>query len=400
MKKENSVEINLESLTRVTPFVLAANDDTVVTWASRAVRKRVADAVGKHVSELIEWGNGSEGVSSESIVHQVGGPYKFGLLHRGPALPLIGWWLCVSSGFVLLATPEVRTDEDLLLFSFDDFPPHDHSVDLLVARDESRHSLVEAAHAAEVLKSANAALEREVAERQRVQEALRRSNQELEQFAYVASHDLQEPLRMVSSYVGLLAKRYRGKLDKDADEFIQYAVDGAERMRRLINDLLVYSRVGTRGKEFQPTECEEVLGQALLNLEVAIAESAAVITHDPLPKVRADEGQLVQLLQNLIGNAIKFRNSGVPAIHVSARSDTREWVFSVKDNGIGIDPQFSERIFGVFQRLHTQKEYPGSGIGLAVCKRIVERHGGRIWVESEVGKGATFFFTIPKQQEE
>jgi PAS domain S-box-containing protein len=224
---------------------------------------------------------------------------------------------------------------------------------------------------------------------------LERSNAELEQFAYVASHDLQEPLRMITGYTNLLSKRYRGKLDASADEFIGFAVDGANRMRVLINDLLIYSRVGSQGKRPKPTDCELVLSQTLAGLEVVIQESAAKVTHDPLPTVNGDDVQLGQLFQNLIGNALKYRNGHAPMVHIGCERRGSDWLLSIRDNGIGIDPRFAEKIFIIFQRLHTREQYPGTGIGLAVCKRIVERHGGKIWVESEPDKGSTFYFTLP-----
>ncbi len=236
---------------------------------------------------------------------------------------------------------------------------------------------------------------------------LERSNKELQMFASIASHDLQEPLRIVSGFAQLLAQRYKGKLDKSADDFIGYIVDGAERMQQLIRDLLEYSRVTTRGNPFRSASCDAAMQRALTNLKTAIEESKALITADPLPVVTADESQLVHLFQNLIGNAVKYRREHEPPhIHISAKniSDSAVrsaletgWLFSVQDNGIGIEPRYFDRIFQVFQRLHKREEYPGTGIGLAICKKIVERHGGSIWVESEAGKGSVFFFTLPER---
>jgi PAS domain S-box-containing protein len=224
---------------------------------------------------------------------------------------------------------------------------------------------------------------------------LNRSNQELEQFANIASHDLQEPLRMVASYTQLLSRRYKGKLDADADEFIAYAVDGARRMQRLIQDLLAYSRVGSKAGNLRDISSEDALRQALQNLRGVIQESGALVTHDPLPSVMADEIQLIQLFQNLVGNAIKYQNPGIPQVQIAAtRNGRKKWTFSVKDNGLGIEPQYFERIFGMFQRLHKREEFAGTGIGLAICKKIVERHGGRISVESKLGLGSTFKFAL------
>ena len=224
---------------------------------------------------------------------------------------------------------------------------------------------------------------------------LNRSNDELQQFAYLASHDLQEPLRMVASYTQLVARRYKGKLDADADEFIAFAVDGANRMQRLIQDLLLYSRVERVGQELMQVSSAGALQKALFNLQGAIEQSGALVTQGPLPEVTADESQLTQLFQNLVGNAIKYKGPGVPQIHVSAaRNGAPKWIFSVRDNGLGIEPQFFEKIFGMFQRLHKRGEFEGTGIGLAICKKIVERHGGSISVESEPGLGSTFSFTL------
>jgi len=224
---------------------------------------------------------------------------------------------------------------------------------------------------------------------------LNRSNAELEQFAYVSSHDLQEPLRMVASYLQLLQMDYKGKLDGEADEYINFAVDGSIRMQHLIDDLLEFSRVTTQAREFEPIDCELVYKQVLPNLETSIKENEAIITHDKLPEVMADSTQLTQVFQNLISNAIKFRSEKTPKIHISSRKEDDQWIFSVTDNGIGIDPKHSDRIFEVFKRLHKRREYPGTGIGLSICKKIIERHEGRIWVKSKPGNGSTFYFTLP-----
>jgi len=248
-------------------------------------------------------------------------------------------------------------------------------------------------------------ISREITERKKAEEhlvkmvgELKRSNEELQQFAYVASHDLQEPLRMVASFTQLLAKRYQGRLDADADEFISYAVDGSNRMRGLIQDLLVYSRVGTSAKTLQEISSEKALKDALANLRATIQESRAVITHDSLPNLTSDDTQLIQVFQNLVGNAIKYHGPEVPHVHVSAtKNGIHEWIFSVRDNGLGIDPQYFERIFVIFQRLHGREEFKGTGIGLAICKKIVERLGGRIWVESQPKEGSTFHFALPER---
>jgi PAS domain S-box-containing protein len=245
--------------------------------------------------------------------------------------------------------------------------------------------------AEEELRRAHAELEAKVRE-------LARSNEELQQFAYVASHDLQEPLRMVSSYTQLLGRRYASHLDSDAREFMGYIVEGSARMKQLIEDLLAYSRVGTRVREFRDVSSEAALEKALANLRGAQERTNAAVSHDALPAVHADEGQLIQLFQNLVGNAIKFRGTEEPRIHVSARAQDGAWLFSVADNGIGLDPEYAERIFLMFQRLHNREEYPGTGIGLAICKKIVDRHGGRIWVDGRPGNGCTFFFTLPMKE--
>jgi signal transduction histidine kinase len=253
--------------------------------------------------------------------------------------------------------------------------------------------------AEEEVRQLNTGLERRVTERtaelaERAKE-LARSNAELQQFAYVASHDLQEPLRMVASFTQLLAKRYNDKLDDDAREFIGYAVDGATRMQTLISDLITYSRVGSQGKPFAPTDVDALLRRVLESLKFTTEESEAVISHDPLPVVMADPQQLGQLFQNLLTNAIKFRGEEPPRVRISAEKNGGDRKFSIRDNGIGISQEHADRIFIIFQRLHTKTEYPGTGIGLAICKKIVERHGGRIWVDAPPGGGSMFCFTFP-----
>jgi PAS domain S-box-containing protein len=233
-------------------------------------------------------------------------------------------------------------------------------------------------------------------ERENAIKALKRSNEDLKQFAYVASHDLQEPLRMVASYTQLLAERYEDQLDEKANKFIHYAVDGAARMQALIRDLLAFSRVETRAQGFKAVDAHSALGVAIANLKAMIDETATLVTTEDLPSILADESQLTQVFQNLISNGIKFRKpSATPNIHVSAKRLEGQWRFAVQDNGIGIDTKYKDRVFVVFQRLHTRHEYPGTGIGLSMCKRIVDRHGGRIWFESSPGKGSTFYFTLP-----
>jgi len=337
-------------------------------------------------------------------------------------------WVFIASAFCLMAVRRAFSSHPISLWAFGTWYPPD-LVDgsfalaisilmlfgvLLIAPlfrtiKQSKAILLQAKEDLEIkvaeqtvaLREANARLSVELDERRQAEarladyaQELRRSNAELEQFAYVASHDLQEPLRMVASFSQLLAKRYQGKLDQDADDFIGFAVDGARRMQALINDLLAFSRVGTRGRAFEPTDSNAVLQKALTNLTTLMEESQAVVTHGPLPTILADGGQLMQVFQNLIANAIKFRGSEPPRIHLAAETQGEGWRYAVQDNGIGIAKEHQERIFTIFQRLHPRSEYPGTGIGLAICKKIVERHGGRIWVDSELGKGSTFYFTI------
>jgi light-regulated signal transduction histidine kinase (bacteriophytochrome) len=266
---------------------------------------------------------------------------------------------------------------------------------LTTANEELRASRAAAMNLMEDAVAAREETERAKEALQKSAEELARSNRELNQFASVASHDLQEPLRTVRGFVQLLQKKYSNQLDAEADTFIEFAVDGTKRMETLIKDLLAYARVGSRGKEPVPIDAGAALRQAMDNLSASIQEVGAEVTHGQLPTVKADPSQLPQLFQNLLGNAIKFHGEAPPKIHVDARRDGDCWQFSVRDNGIGIAPKLHDEIFEVFRRLHTQKQYAGTGIGLAICKKIVDRHGGRIWVESQPGQGAIFYFTIP-----
>lgn len=255
------------------------------------------------------------------------------------------------------------------------------------------------------LRKTNAQLKHEISERRRAEEKLRqtaeelaRSNADLTKFAAVVAHDLQEPLRVIDGFVRLLARRYQGRFDEKADQYIGYTVDGVKRMQDLIRDLLAYSKVGSRGQTLEPLDFAAAVDIAVGNLQAAVADSGAVITHDPLPTLMANGSLINRLFQNLIGNALKFHRNVPMRVHISARQQENSWIISVQDNGIGIEPKYAEKVFGMFQRLHTTGEYPGTGIGLAICKRIVEHHGGEIWLSSEPGKGSTFHFTIPTRK--
>ena len=251
----------------------------------------------------------------------------------------------------------------------------------------------------EELTALNDELEHRVLEIEEKNLLLARSNADLEQFAYVASHDLQEPLRQIVSFTQLLARRYSGKLDTDADDFIRYTVDGTKRMQELINDILAYSRLRKSSDQFVSVDCEALLTEVLQSMQSVIEQNEAEIVHEKLPTVAGDRTQLAQLFRNLVGNAVKFRGSEAPRIQLTATRQQQHWLFAVSDNGIGIAPEYFDRIFVVFRRLHAAAEYPGTGIGLSICKRIVENHGGKIWLQSEPGKGTTFFFTLKEKGE-
>lgn len=354
----------------------------------RAVVETANDAIisTDRVGSVVHWNKAAENIFGYSAQEAVGQPLSFLMPERFREAHEIALHRIASASG---SRPSRRTVEIAgLKKNGEEFP-----AELSVATWETREGKF------------FTGILRDITPRKRAQDALQntlaeleRSNAELQQFAYVASHDLQEPLRMISSYVQLLERRYSDRLDQDADDFISYAVDGAKRMQRLINGLLLYSRVGTQGRPFELVDCETVLDKALANLQMLLAESGALVTHDPLPTLKADSTQLLQLVQNLIDNACKFRDDNVPQVHVSARLERGQWLFSVSDNGIGIDPEYAGRIFIIFQRLHSREEFPGTGLGLAICKKIVERHGGEIWVDFGNHKGTTFCFTIPERE--
>jgi PAS domain S-box-containing protein len=299
--------------------------------------------------------------------------------------------------------PGSGTRPEMVLLAIEDITERKKAQEALRKAYEELERRVEAR--TRELALANRELRGEIEERQRAEELIRqkaqelaRSNADLEQFAYLVSHDLQEPLHVAAGFLQLLARRYRSKLDAKGNEFIDRALDSLSRLEQLIKDILDYSRVTTRGKEFEKVDANAVLDRVLQDLSLTIKEKQARITHDPLPEVVADQSQLARVFQNLVGNALKFSGDRPPRVHIGARPGDGEWIFRVQDEGIGLDPKHHDCIFLMFQRLHSREEYPGTGIGLAICKKIVERHGGRIWVESAPGRGSTFYFTLPVLQ--
>ena len=366
--------------------------------AAQMLGYRVKDLIGKHSHKIWHHSktNGSPYPEEECPIYAV---CKYGIVRR---VKDEVFWRKDGTSFPVAYTSTPILESGKLIgavVTFRDITNRKREEETLRKYRQDLKKLVEE-RTTELTKT-NDELQLEIAERRQAEETvkqmadeLKRSNADLQQFAFTASHDLQEPLRGIECFTKLLEKRYKGKLDEKADEYIDYVVDDVQRMQMLIKDLLEYSRVSVKEKIFCPVNCSVVLEQALKNLRLSIDESRADVTYDLLPVVVGDEAQLIRLFQNLIGNAIKFRGWEPLKIHISARREGAEWVFSIRDNSIGIDPGQAERIFVIFQRLHPKQEYPGTGVGLAICKRIVERHGGRIWVESEAGKGATFYFTI------
>jgi PAS domain S-box-containing protein len=351
----------------------------------RSVAQTASDAIISSDSNgnIIFWNSGAETIFGYMAEEVTGKSFAFIVPERFKEYHQKGMNRAISKG--KLTTSGKRLEMTGMRKDGSEFP-----LELSVARWETKEGIFFTT----IIRDTTERKQTEE-ERERLIEELERSNVELEQFAYIASHDLQEPLRMVSSYVQLISKRYKDKLDKDADDFIDFIVNGTTHMQTLLHDLLTYSRAGTHGDHFGFTNLNSVLDKATINLKKVIDENHADIKYENLPSVHADEVQMIQVFQNLIANAIKFRGEETPRVHISAEQKENERVFQVRDNGIGIDPKHFNRIFIIFKCLHTKEKYPGTGIGLAICKKIVERHGGRIWVESEPGKGSTFKFTIP-----
>lgn len=389
-------------------FILGESVAALTAWRFTETahdKARKAEASRRHLASIVESSSAAIiGTSLEGIIQS---------WNRGAEL-LYGYTEqeAIGKPFAMLIPTERAGEEHRLLarvakgelidhFETVRLTKDDRRVDVSVSAspvwDDTGAIVAAASVALDITKAKRLETELQVARDDAMEKSaeLERSNRDLEQFAYVASHDLQEPLRMVTNYVQLLGRRYSDALDENAREFIGYAVSGAMRMQALINDLLVYSRVGSRGRSLAPVAVDEVVETALANLEAARRDSGAEIVCGGLPQVMGDQGQLVQLFQNLLANAIKFTGDQPPRVEISAQDRGSEWLCAVEDNGIGFDPEYRDRIFTIFQRLHTREEYPGTGIGLAVCKKIVEGHGGRIWVESQPGEGSTFFFTLP-----
>lgn len=379
--EERTAELNNERkrlfdvLETVPIMICLLSDDYHVTFANKSFRDKFGESEGRHCYEYC-FGYEEPCDFCESYkVLETGKPHQ--------------WEVTTPDGGVIEAY---------------DFPFNDaYGKSMILEMDVD---VTEQREAHKTLKNLNKVLEKRVEERteslQKTQDNLQElvnnleiSNRELEQFAYVASHDLQEPLRMISSFTQLLERRYKNQLDDDADEFIGYVVEGAQRMKYLIDDLLAFSRITSEAEHFELFNLETALNVVLSYLNPLIEQNNTIITHEPLPSIKGDYSQIQQLLQNLISNAIKFHDEQPTKIHISSKKSDKEWIIGVSDNGIGIDPKYQEQIFDIFNRLHTREEYPGTGIGLAICKKIVERHGGRIWVESDTNKGSTFYFTIP-----
>jgi hypothetical protein len=356
--------------------------------------------IGKDLNGIVtDWNKGAEGMYGFTAEEIVGSPVSI-LVPQGHTDGILQILRKISRGESVehYETVCVRKTGEQINVSLTTSPIEDGAGNIIGASTIAR-DITELKRTEEELTKYRGHLEELVEQRtvelKKMAGELTRSNADLQQFAYAASHDLQEPLRTVAGFVKLLEKRYKGRLDENADEFIAYTLDGVKRMQSLIKDLLAYSQIDTKERIFTPTNCSVALDQAIHNLHSTIEESGVEVTYDLLPTVMADASQMSRLFQNLIGNAIKFHDEKPLRVHISAERKGDEWVFSVRDNGIGIDPKQTERIFVIFQRLHTREEYPGTGIGLAICKRIVERHDGRIWVESELGEGSKFYFTIP-----